>query len=219
MTLAKDKDWCKHEGDAVLLVEGNNDCHVLLALFQKHKISDVFGIYECGSDDKLLKRVTALLASESPPAILGIVLDADNPNRMAKWESLRKKLSGYSYDFPSAPISEGTILEPDSEKESTRIGIWLMPDNRTDGMLEDLCLGMISPEAQDTVDRCLEIARLAGQTSFKEAHLSKARVHTYLAWQDEPGKPIGQSITSEALNSDTDRTRAFLNWVRLLFGA
>ena len=34
--------------------------------------------------------------------------------------------------------------------------------------------------------------------TFQESYRSTAVVHTYLAWQDEPGSPLGQFITKQA---------------------
>lgn len=53
----------KHEGSKVLLTEGINDCHVILALCKHYKIPETFGLYECGSDELALKRLTGLLAT------------------------------------------------------------------------------------------------------------------------------------------------------------
>jgi hypothetical protein len=52
----------------------------------------------------------------------------------------------------------------------------------------------------------------------KEVHYSKALIHTYLAWQDEPGKTLGQSITSHVLQ-ETEIAQAFVKWLMLLFEA
>ena len=71
------KDFCKHEGKKVLLVEGKDDCHVILALCAHFNIPGTFGIYECGSDISLLKRLNALILQPDPPETIGIVIDAD----------------------------------------------------------------------------------------------------------------------------------------------
>jgi len=52
---------------------------------------------------------------------------------------------------------------------------------------------------------------------FKEAHLSKAELYTYLAWQDEPGKPFGIAITAHALQPETKIAHLFTDWLHRLF--
>ena len=54
-------DICKSEAERVLLVEGKDDCHVILALAQYYQLAENFGIYECGSDERVLKRLNALI--------------------------------------------------------------------------------------------------------------------------------------------------------------
>lgn len=209
------KDWCKHEGDAVLLVEGENDCHVILALCKKYQVPEGFGIYQCGSDSQALKRMNALIAGPNPPGIIGLVIDADNPNLSGRWKSIQRKLSHYGYIFPEAPSRGGTVLA--SPNEETRLGFWLMPNNQDDGMLEDFCSEMIAANSLETIRECISLARRKNSATFKEAHYSKAIVHTFLALQDEPGRPLGQAITAQTLRPDTATTRDFLAWLNRLF--
>ena len=84
-------------------------------------------------------------------------------------------------------------------------------------MLEDFCREMIEAGAIPVVEQCLQTAEASGHTSFKSVHRSKAFVHTYLAWQDEPGKPLGQAITAQALRGDTDNAKLFVKWLTDLF--
>jgi hypothetical protein len=46
---------------------------------------------------------------------------------------------------------------------------------------------------------------------------SKANIHTWLAWQEEPGKPMGQAITAKYLNPKSKQAELFVNWLRALF--
>jgi hypothetical protein len=209
------KDWCRHEGNAVLLVEGENDCHVILALCKKYQVPEAFGIYQCGSDGQALRRMNALIAGPNPPRILGLVIDADNPNLSGRWKSIQGKLSHYGYVFPEAPSLGGTVL--DSPSEETCLGFWLMPNNQDDGMLEDFCSEMIAENSLDTVRECIGLAKNKGCATFKEVHYSKAVVHTFLALQDEPGRPLGQAITAQTLKPDTTTAQAFVTWLNRLF--
>ena len=98
-----------------------------------------------------------------------------------------------------------------------RLGFWLMPNNQEAGMLEDFCSEIDSRDScLMGTKECVDFAKVKGITTFKDAHYSKAVVHTYLALQDEPGKPLGQSITANTLRADTSTTRAFVAWLGLL---
>ena len=209
--------WCKHEGKSVLLVEGENDCHVILALCARYKVPETFGIYQCGNDSSAVKRLNALIASPDPPQVIGLVIDADDPDLEGRWNGIRAKLAHYAYDFPQSPVPEGTIIEPAGE--DSRLGFWLMPNNQDAGMLEDFCSQMIDDSCLSSVKDCIALAKVKGITTFKDAHYSKAVVHTYLALQDEPGRPLGLSITVNTLRADTATTRAFVDWLNRLFGS
>lgn len=52
---------------------------------------------------------------------------------------------------------------------------------------------------------------------YKPVHRSKAKIHSYLAWQDEPGRPMGQSITAHVLNPNSKTGQLFLDWLQKLF--
>lgn len=124
----------KCKGSRVLLTEGKNDCFVIASLLEQKNIPESFGLYDCGSDLKALKRLSALLAGSEEYEVIGIVLDADNPNIHSKWSAIKNRLTKQGYTVPSKPQKGGTIL---TLTDMPKIGIWLMPDNNVDGMLED----------------------------------------------------------------------------------
>lgn len=209
------KDICKQDTDKILLVEGINDCHVVMALCEAYGIPETFGIYQCGSDDGVLKRLNALIIRPNPPEVIGIILDADKPSVEGRWESIKGKLRHYSYVIPNIPDVNGTVVE--GIKDQPKLGFWLMPNNQDSGMLEDFCAELAKPESLAFARECVEEAQERNVTTFKGVHHSKAVIHTYLAWQDEPGYPLGKAITSQALYPHTDIALRFTNWLIRLF--
>jgi hypothetical protein len=207
-------DVCKQETDKVLLVEGANDCHVVLALRKAHNVPETFGIYQCGSDDRVLRRLDALIISSNRPQVIGVMLDADTSVE-GRWQSIKSKLQ--SYTLPNKPDADGTVVESSSD-EKPKLGFWLMPNNQDSGMLEDFCAELAQPESLAFARECVEQAQAMQVTTFKEVHRSKAVIHTYLAWHDEPGYPLGKAITSQALRPHTDVAVKFTNWLIRLFG-
>jgi hypothetical protein len=207
---------CAEEGDQVLLVEGKNDCHVVMALLNSRAIERNFGIYECGSYEGILQRLNALIKSSQNPSSIGVVLDANQTGVGPRWQSLKDKLKDrYSYAFPKAVSQEGTVIESaDSEPE---LGVWIMPDNVSPGSLEDFCLKLVPEEEIRVVDRAVKLGEEAHVARFKPVHRSKALIHTYLAWQDEPGNPMGLSITTGRLPSEGAPVDLFVEWLRRLF--
>jgi len=206
---------CKHEGKRVLLVEGGDDCHVILSLCNTYNVPETFGIYDCGSDQNVLKRLNALILQPEPLDVIGVVLDADNPDINGRWTNIQRKLRNYSYQFPNQPVKEGTILE--GSEGLPKLGFWLMPNNLETGILEDFCCEMIDVEAKDYIVNRITEAQTNQIATFKSQHRSKAIVHTYLAWQDEPGQPMGRAITCQVLRCENEVTYAFINWLNGLF--
>lgn len=212
------KNPCKYEGSQVLLVEGLDDCHVVMSLCASHEISETFSVYECGSDKKVLQRMNALILRPDIPATIGVLLDADTGIE-DRWKSIRAKLEKHGYSVPPMPDSEGTIIVAPKDEDKPKIGVWLMPNNTIQGMLEDFCSTMISEEALEYTRTCVHSAQEAGHCTFKVVHFSKAVIHTYLAWQEEPGRPLGQAITRAHLKSHTATARSFTQWLDRLFNA
>ncbi|MEG3440134.1 DUF3226 domain-containing protein [Pannus brasiliensis CCIBt3594] len=209
---------CKQDTDKVLLVEGDNDCHVVLALCKAHNVPETFGIYQCGGSDKvkLLKRLNALIVRPEPPRVIGVMIDADE-SLEGRWQSITTKLRNHpEYLLSKTPDKDGTIVE--SVEDKPKLGFWLMPNNQDSGMLEDFCAELAEPASLNFARECVEQASRNYPTTFKAVHHSKAVIHTYLAWQDEPGYPLGKSITSQALRPHTEIAVKFTDWLTRLFG-
>ena len=203
----------KHEGPRVLLVEGRDDCHVVWALCNAHRVPETFGVYVCGNDVILLSRLSALIQRPESETI-GVVLDADE-NVESRWQSIRGKLQNDLYRLPDVPDPGGTIV--DAVEDLPRLGFWLMPNNVDPGMLEDFCWQLAPDDAIAFAEDCVTQAREKSFATFRDVHRSKAVVHTYLAWQDEPGKPLGQSITARVLQPKTAIAATFADWLRALY--
>ena len=117
-------DVCKYEGPRVLLVEGPDDCHVILALCQAHNVPETFGIYQCDGNERLLSRLNALIIRPDALQVIGVVMDADEPDLIGRWQQIQHKIRSHRYTFPNTPSIEGTIL-PDVPNKP-KLGIWLM---------------------------------------------------------------------------------------------
>jgi hypothetical protein len=112
-------DICKSEAERVLLVEGKDDCHVILALARFYQLPENFGIFECDGDEKAPKRLNALIPKSDPgkPQAIGIVLDATE----GRWAQITAKIAHHRYEIPALPDPDGMIIEGDDTKP--RIGV------------------------------------------------------------------------------------------------
>jgi hypothetical protein len=196
-----------------LLAEGKDDCIVVANLCEAHQIPEVFDIIDKEGISKLLESLHVDLKA-SDLEVLGILVDAD-VNLQDRWQSLSTILSNEGYSVPAQPTPAGTILR---EEDKPTVGIWLMPDNRLPGMLEDFVAALVPdndvllPYARTCVEQLPE-----KPTRFPQVQRAKADIHTWLAWQEEPGKPFGIAITAHYLDAQSVHAEGFINWLRMLF--
>jgi hypothetical protein len=219
----------------ILLVEGQDDQHVMWNLFEFRGISKTFEV-ECpkseggmngetrrnkedGGDRALLDSIPARLL-EAELDCLAVVLDANDTGPKARWQSIRSRLlnAGYS-DIPEEHAEGGTVfrlsLRPRTPR-SVRFAAWIMPDNRSNGMLEDFVTGLIRDDDDmlPFVDQFLNSIP-AVQRRYVPAHQPKARVHSWLAVSERPGRPMGQAIKADKhLDANHASVQPFLNWIQ-----
>ncbi len=215
----------------VLLVEGRDDQHILKNLFGQCDIScyvprdnehdtydgeDILIIVKYGTEAVLEDFKVRVKIGDF--ASLGVIVDADDKLER-RWASWRDSVSKETYPaIPIMPDPAGTVVERD---DKAKIGIWIMPHNTIQdiqGMLEDFAKSIISPQdtlwkrAKDCVDQIPTSERL-----FSDIHLSKVYIHTWLAWQKKPGRPLGEAVSSNYLDSNSPYAQDLMNWARRLF--
>ena len=201
----------------VLLVEGPDDKHVVIHLSERSELEQNFWIIEKEGKDKLVDSI--VLEARTPGrTVLGIVLDAnDNPD--ARWQALTDRLNRLRQEdhfdlpeLPDKPEPSGTIIEG-----KLRIGVWLMPDNRSTGELEDF-VGSMIPSGDPVWP--LSEAYIEGippaDRKFAPGKIQRAKVHAWLATREEPRR-MGLAIKARDLVTDAANTAAFVNWLRTLF--
>ncbi len=194
-----------------LLVEGNDDIHVVANLCKAHGIPDTFDIIEQKGIENLLDALPVTLKSDELE-ILGVLVDADM-DLQARWQSLCKILAKAGYTTPKQPMPEGVILYAE---ERPTVGIWLMPDNHLPGMLENFVAELI-PAGDALLPYVQKCVQGLPEQRFPSAQCAKAEIHTWLAWQGEPGKPMGQAITARYLDANAAKAGKFIAWLRRLF--
>ena len=203
-----------------LLVEGKDDLHVIFHLLRRHKVHcggespDACCIRECNGINGVVRQVRPSARSCDR---LGVVVDA-NQQLAERWAQLQKCLEGAGVKLPKEPDRDGTVVEgitPDR-----RVGVWLMPDNSSKGALEQFVEKLV-PQA----DPCWPYAGKATSHAkelgarFRDTDVLKVRMHTWLAWQEVPGRPFGTAITNRYFRDDSAEALRFVDWFRHLFGA
>lgn len=196
-----------------MLVEGKDDEHVLYSLLEHHRVPEQFKIKNKEGLEKLLNQLD-VEHDESDLERLGIIVDADF-DLAARWQSIKTNLLNIGYNLPDVPNSEGTII---AREDGRIMGVWLMPDNKLMGMLEDFVsfLGATGDPLWSIAGNCLNEISEEHQ-KFIPNHRIKAHIHTWLAWQEDPGTPLGLAITKRYLNADALHAQQLMGWIRRLF--
>lgn len=206
-------------GRNVLLVEGTDDEHVLKHICGNRGVQKLDEILPQESVEKLLENFPVRL-KESDVEVLGLVLDADTDIE-GRWESLRHRLrqAGYT-EVPEQPAPTGTILQAPPTTLLPRFGVWIMPDNQSKGILEDF-LHFLVPSGSPLYEHVKSsIASIPeGERRFSQLAEPKALIHTWLAWQKEPGKPLGTAITAKFLDANVAQVDVLVAWLKELFFA
>ncbi|MCB0575657.1 MAG: hypothetical protein KDC61_13950 [Saprospiraceae bacterium] len=175
-------------------------------------------VVPAGGYDKISGLVSAALL-EAGLTNIGIVVDADDAGPEARWQAMRIVLEPFFSNNmldALAPAPEGIVLK---EPGRPVVGIWIMPDNAGNGYLEHFLAHLVDSEEQLWQHTDQTVKDLAGRDfcRFKPVRQQKAMLHTWLAWQEEPGRPFGTAMQAGYLNAKVAAVQPFLNWMQQTF--
>ncbi len=208
-----------------LIVEGQDDRQSVVELMRAHipgwpqrgKANAPVRIRIGNSASEILAAgyLEANLKS-SPLRILGVMLDADGGVKPGdRYNSFRQQCQGM---FPMLPrhLPRTGLIADHADK---RLGLWVMPDNSSEGGLEAFLKHFVPPEASrlwsHAVNGCIE-ARSCGSL-YRDSQLDKAHMYSFLAWQDPPGQSPGNAISRDVLDPHSPNAAPFLSWFRALY--
>jgi hypothetical protein len=212
-----------------LIVEGDNDIHVITRFCLQKGIKNIIEyedeteyklqfVYNAGGKGKAKKGLRIILEQEDKDLKnIGIVLDADFKTEnacMDTWLSLRNILLEFGYtNLPNNPQIGGTII---IQEGKPKIGIWIMPDNQNSGYLEHFYEQLLIEndelwiEANDKIESLITENR----NRFSDTAKQKAKVHTWLSWQQKPELAMGLSIKEyeDLFDLNKEISQSFFNW-------
>jgi hypothetical protein len=202
-------------GRNLLLVEGADDEHVVKAICGARSLGKIDVIFPYNGKDPLLEGIPVRL-KESDVAAVGVVIDADT-DLNGRWEAVKNRVKHSGYVLPELPNPAGTIVIPD-DPDLPRLGVWVMPNNQVPGILENFLAFLINDDDGlfEHIKHSIDTIN-ATALRFDGLKRPKAEIHTWLAWQEEPGKPLGVSITARYLDAGVDEVTVFADWLKKLF--
>lgn len=132
---------------SILRVEGKDDVHAIGHLLLRHSVdcaSIPVRIKHSGDDgnkpggERNLLDGMQIDVKASTGRSVGFVLDADEvPGD--RWRAVRGRLESVGLTLPNEIPTAGFVDEASNIK--ARVGVWLMPDNRRSGALEEFPAG------------------------------------------------------------------------------
>jgi hypothetical protein len=206
-----------------LIVEGWNDLFSVVGLMSAHVDwpdgKDKAPVYiEMGNGAQEILKDGFLSAYLKSPVIrtLGVMLDADL-GAQGRYDRVLAFCSPFFSLLPSRLPRDGLITE--NAGGSKRFGLWVMPDNSSDGTLETFLKYLVPAGHDSTWKHAVDSVRAARQLGcpYKDNHAEKANLYTWLAWQDPPGQKPGECLTQKILDPHSPSAKPFVTWFRSLY--
>lgn len=196
-----------------------------------------------GSDTGVIDAISVAIKASGKHAV-GFVVDTDafdppSPkfpkgrrlSRTDRWSAIRNRLASVEVALPSPPQAIDSELPPHgfiarSPRFQRDVGVWLMPDNRADyGKIEDLLTTLIPAGdelfklAQKSTTEALAFSakRSPGNQAIQSQDERKGQLHSWLAWQEEPGMSYGHALRRKYFDHDSDVAKAFVAWFKKLY--
>lgn len=207
-----------------LLVEGADDERVIPELMEANgviwgeKKEDAVVKIESydGIENLLAKGAIETELKASGLKMLGVMVDA-NGDADKTWSRVRDRCLPSFPKLRKTLPEEGLIAQGENEK---RLGVWVMPNNRSRGMMETF-LTYLVPNENDPVLAWTEQAGVTAKEShgapYKDVHADKAKIHTWLAWQDPPGRQLHDAVKHRILQPKSAHAAPFVKWFRSLY--
>ena len=213
----------------ILLVEGEADRGFFEELCKLLKIpvnvcvatpKDIGGTHN--TKEGVLSHLTEVLLPQLQDGQLeriGVVVDADMLNHGTGFtvtlQRFVDKLAGEKYDQDLMEVN-GLIFK--HQDGLANLGLWVMPNNADDGMLENWIKHCLHPnEAILYQHGEKSIETIPSGSKFQPLNRTKAEVATWLAWQKKPGHGLYNAVNTDLLNTDAPLFKKLQAWLEYVF--
>lgn len=207
MTQVNEDQLSVIEKNKILLVEGKDEVAFFKALFKKKNREDIQvkstdGRNKFKNDFKTLKNTPGFEKVTS----LAIIQDADNDPKAA-FDSICSTLKNHGLSLPG---KIGLFTE-----STPKVGVFIIPDGKSEGMLESLCLSTVESTRKETLEcvkefiTCIEL-KLKDK---KPTNLYKASHRAFLAAMEDDTPSLGIAAQKGYWNFDSDKLKPLLDFL------
>ncbi|MDB5311856.1 MAG: hypothetical protein JWO38_6058 [Gemmataceae bacterium] len=147
---------------------------------------------------------------------LGVIVDG-NSDPKERWRRIRERAEGEMPLIPADLPPTGLIYQ---HPDGRRFGVWLMPDNVSPGMIETFLSLFVKDPTKGLwpfVQAHCKDAKTHHNAPYKDVHLDKAQIHSWLAIQEPPGCQLHVAVLAKVLQPTSPHADAFVKWFRDLF--
>lgn len=153
---------------------------------------------------------------------LAVIMDADYKvthglGYQGTLDQFKETLAQFGFSLKKScnPNVSGLFFE--SSDGLRDIGVWIMPDNLNEGMLEDWMKLCVSHDEQALFQHALKVTKALPQQKFKEIHRSKAEIATWLAWQSSPDRGAYYALRKSGFDQNSAAFKSFAGWLHQSF--
>lgn len=154
----------------------------------------------------------------------GILVDADttgvNGGFTLRRQEITSALQSAGYTIPAAPLPgtpPGELFTHPAGHAS--IGLFILPNHRDDGMLEDVLKNMVTsaPYSGLLQHATTVVGALTPKLFNDPLHRSKAEINTFLAWQNPPPAQVRACVTSQIFDATSPAATNLVHWLNMVF--
>jgi hypothetical protein len=212
MRFAKMAKNRKAEKPNILAVEGKDELNFFTALIEYLHLTDI-QIENIEGKDKFKLEFSLLVQSERFYDIvknIGFVRDAEKNEATAAFQSISGILNTFNLPAPQTPNS---VIDQDGRK----VAIFIMPNNKDSGMLEDLC---IESRKTDPIWHCVEAFLNCYNPLIEKDkyNISKAKIGAFLSTRVPIEKELGYAAQHHVWDFDNPCFNPVKEFLTNLFG-
>ena len=157
---------------------------------------------------------------------LAIIVDADQTgHNSGGFDETLKQIQQRLSPYQLTNTSNGLIFT--HPQGGFPIGVWIMPNNQDDGMIESWLAQCIHDNENSLFDKAKNnTPQLAENPKFAEHHRIKAEVATWLAWQKKPSIGLYSAFVRDKrtyqpllLNTQSAAYQNLMSWLHSIFSS
>lgn len=122
---------------------------------------------------------------------------------------------GYTFDKSISRNLGGSIFK--NNEGLNDIGLWIMPNNRDEGGVEQWVRSCIRNEEMEFFRKAESAVRSIAPQRFKETQREKANLATWLALQQQPGRGPAYAFREHLVDNKKTELIKIINWLKHLY--